>query len=199
MTLALTAADPTVDFSKYDSDGDGQIDMIYFIFAGQGANYTGGSEIWPHKSDLPGLTFDGMRTGTYACSAELSGAENDVQIDGIGTICHEFSHVLGMVDEYDTDYQGTGGEADHPNTWSLMSMGCYLNHGRTPVGYSAYERIQAGFMEPEEITASDTYSLPDLETSGKAFRISSIVGDEFLFLKTDSLQNGTRHFPDTEC
>lgn len=183
ISLALSAADQSVDFSKYDSDGDGLIDMVYFIFAGQGANYTGGSEIWPHKSEIPGLRFDGVGTWTYACSAELSGQPGQVQIDGIGTVCHEFSHVLGMVDEYDTDYQGSGGEADHPNTWSLMSMGCYLNHGRTPVGYSAYERIQAGFLDPEEIQESGTYSLPAFESSGKAFRINSIVGDEFFILE----------------
>lgn len=183
ISLALTAADPLVDFSKYDSDGDGRIDMVYFIFAGQGSNYTGGSEIWPHKSEIPGLEFDGVSTWTYACSAELSGTSGQVQIDGIGTICHEFSHVLGMVDEYDTDYQGTGGESDHPNTWSLMSMGCYLNYGRTPVGYSAYERIQAGFLDPEEITESGDYNLMAFETSGKAFKINSIVGDEFFILE----------------
>ena len=183
MSLALTAADPLVDFSKYDSDGDGLIDMVYFIFAGQGSNYTGGSEIWPHKSEIPGLQLDGVGTWTYACSAELSGQPNQVQIDGIGTICHEFSHVLGMVDEYDTDYQGTGGESDHPNTWSLMSMGCYLNYGRTPVGYSAYERIQAGFLDPEDITESREYDLPAFESSGKAYRINSIVGDEFFILE----------------
>ncbi|MGN0237852.1 MAG: M6 family metalloprotease domain-containing protein, partial [Lepagella sp.] len=181
--LAMNAADPLVDYSNYDSDGDGKIDMVYFIFAGQGSNYTGGSEIWPHKSEILGMQYDGVYTGTYACSAELSGQPNQVQIDGIGTICHEFSHVLGMVDEYDTDYEGSGGEADHPNTWSLMSMGCYTNYGRTPVGYSAYERIQAGFLQPEEITQSGSYSLPDFETSGKAFLINSIVGDEFFILE----------------
>ncbi|MGM9861121.1 MAG: M6 family metalloprotease domain-containing protein [Muribaculaceae bacterium] len=183
ISLVVAAADPLVDFSQYDSDGDGRIDMFYVIFAGQGSNYTGGSEIWPHKAELPGVVVDGVSTWTYACSAELSGAANEVEIDGIGTICHEFSHVLGMVDEYDTDYSLSGGEADHPNTWSLMSMGCYLNHGRTPVGYSAYERIQAGFMEPEDITLSGAFSLSALESEAKAFRINSIVGDEFFIIE----------------
>lgn len=195
ISLALTAADPLVDFSRYDSDGDGQIDMVYFIFAGQGSNYTGGSEIWPHKSEIPGLQFDGVSTWTYACSAELSGAPGQVQIDGIGTICHEFSHVLGMVDEYDTDYQGTGGEADHPNTWSLMSMGCYLNHGRTPVGYSAYERIQAGFLDPEVIQQSGVYSLQPFETTGNALRINSIVGDEFFILENRQPEKWDKALP----
>lgn len=183
MSLSLNAADAEVDFSKYDSDGDGKVDMVYFIFAGEGSNYTGGKEIWPHKSELHGMVYDGVEIGTYACSAELSGPAGQGEVDGVGTICHEFSHVLGMVDEYDTDYSGTGGEADHPNNWSLMSMGCYLNHGRTPVGYSAYERIMAGFITPETITESGTYSLPAFETSGKAMMIESMVGDEFFILE----------------
>lgn len=183
MSLSLKAADAEVDFSKYDSDGDGRVDMVYFIFAGEGSNYTGGKEIWPHKSDLHGIYLDGVEIGTYACSAELIGLPGQSEVDGVGTICHEFSHVLGMVDEYDTDYSGTGGEADHPDAWSLMSMGCYLNHGRTPVGYSAYERIMAGFITPEEIAVSGTYSLPALETSAKAMMIESMVGDEFFILE----------------
>ena len=53
-----------VDYTKYDADGNGYVDMVYLIFAGVGSN-TGEADdhIWPHKS----TTFVG-RFRTSACS-----------------------------------------------------------------------------------------------------------------------------------
>ena len=61
-------------------------------------------------------------------------------IDGIGTVCHEFSHVLGLPDFYDTDYEDNG-QSNDPGDWSVMAGGSYMNNNsRTPVGYPLYER-----------------------------------------------------------
>lgn len=48
---ALNAVDPDIDFSKYDWNGDGQVEQVFFIYAGLG-QANGGDEntIWPHKS-----------------------------------------------------------------------------------------------------------------------------------------------------
>ena len=74
-------------------------------------------------------------------------------LDGIGTICHEFSHVLGLADHYDTDYEENG-ESNHPGVWDIMSGGSYLNYGLTPSGYNAFERYLLGFTTPAEIPMS---------------------------------------------
>lgn len=146
---ALQNADDMVDYSKYDSDGDGKVDMVYFIVAGYGSSYSGNNSgyLWAHKwsfeyTDMPKL--DGVRFGVYACSVEFYGWESQNRriLDGIGTICHEFSHVLGLPDEYDTDY-ATNGQSHHPGAWSVMAGGSYNQYGRLPVGYSAYERYSA--------------------------------------------------------
>lgn len=77
------------------------------------------------------LTLDGVKINSYACSAELS----NTGIDGIGTICHEFSHCLGYPDLYDTDYTGNFGMS----SFDLMDYGGYNGDGFCPAGYTAYE------------------------------------------------------------
>lgn len=186
---ALQAADGMVDFSKYDTDGDGTVDMFYIIYAGYGSNISGNDEayIWPYASSMAyfDIRLDGVRMGRYACSTELCASERYGQktLDGIGTICHEFSHVLGLPDLYDTDYSDNG-QSDDPGVWSVMAGGGYLDNSRTPAGYGAYERYAAGFMQPETLTEKDrTYTLEPINTSNKAYRIDSSVDKEFFLLE----------------
>ncbi len=189
----LKAVDDQVDFSRYDTDDDGVVDMIYFLFAGPGSNNAGNDQrlIWPHASQIYNpygswwdytLKMDGVSFGRYACGVELLGEASYNLLDGIGTICHEFSHVLGLPDFYDADYGESGGESIHPGSWSVMSGGNYNNYSRTPAGYSLYERTFLGFTEPEVINAEGTYTLEALNTSHKGYRINSPVTNEyFLF------------------
>lgn len=190
---AIEAADSLVDFSQYDGDGDGEVDMVYFIFAGLGSNITGNDSrlLWPHASSIyrPNsgwnwqVVCDNVALGRYACSTELFGTNERSIIDGIGTICHEFSHVLGVMDFYDTDYEGSGGQSSHPSTWSIMAGGSYENNSRTPVGYTAYERYAMGFATPELISEEGSYTLPDLAETNKCFRLNTPVKNEFFLLE----------------
>lgn len=195
---ALEAADDDIDYSVYDRDGDGYVDMVYFIFAGLGSHFTGNDSrlFWPHRSviynpaatgwDDWAIVKDDVVFYDYASSVELtgySGYPNSITIDGIGTICHEFSHVLGLPDFYDTDYERSGGESNHPGEWSIMSGGSYNNNGRTPVGYSLFERYAVGFAEPETITAEGSYTLPELNSCNTGFRLNTKVGREFFFFE----------------
>lgn len=184
---AINQADADVDFSQYDNDGDGYVDNVYFIVAGYGANYGNDSRLWwPHRSVLYGISMkDGVRFGNYASSVELFGVANypsSVHIDGIGTFCHEFSHVLGLPDFYDTDYDGTGVESMHPAEWSVMAGGSYQNEGRTPVGYSLYERTALGYASPVVISSEGTRTLEQIGASNTGYRINTPVSNEyFLF------------------
>ena len=192
---ALNQADNDVDFSDYDGDNNGKVDLVYFIIAGNGANYSGnnGNLWWPHRSIIYDynnrwpVRKDGVLLWDYASSVELSGWTSDpssVKIDGIGTICHEFSHVLGLPDFYDTDYEGSGGESNHPGNWSIMSGGSYFNDGRTPVGYSLYERYSVGFTdEPEVINESGDYTLEPLYLNQKGYRLNTPNSNEFFLLE----------------
>ena len=195
VAAAVNAAAADVDFSQYDGDGDGMVDLVYFIFAGNGANYQGNNKglWWPHRSivyDVDNNSYirrNGVYIYDYASSTELSGytsQPSSVKIDGIGTICHEFSHVLGLPDFYDTDYEGSGGESNHPGDWSLMAGGSYLNDSRTPVGYSLYERYAVGFTEePPVITEHGSYTLQPLCSSFTGYRINTPVRNEYFLLE----------------
>ena len=52
---AAIAADPDVDFTPYDNDGNGYVDAFIVIHAGAGGEVTGDSnDIWSHKWTLDG-------------------------------------------------------------------------------------------------------------------------------------------------
>lgn len=148
---ALQAADADVDYSRYDWDGDGEVDQVYIIYAGYGEAQGGPAEtIWPHASNIGsyGLVLDGVRLGSYACGNELRGNRGTL-LDGNGTLCHEFSHCLGLPDDYDVNYSGNYGTGN----FDLMCSGSYNNDGCTPAGYNAWQRWACGWLTPEEITS----------------------------------------------
>lgn len=159
----LEKVDDKVDFSRYDADGDGEVDMVYLVYAGYASSYQGNDErlIWPHAGSMYDsddesscIYYDGKRMGRFACSAEIFGweQENERMLDGLGVIVHEFSHVLGFADHYDT----SNGYQEHPNAWDVMAAGNYNGtYNRTPAGYNSYEKAVAGFIAPLDITDFD--------------------------------------------
>ena len=193
----INQADADVDFKKYDGDGDGIVDLVYFVFAGNGSNYAGNDKRlwWPHRSRLYRVTNDnklyylvkdGVVFSDYASSVELYGYTTQpktVKIDGIGTICHEFSHVLGLPDFYDANYE-TDGQSNDPNEWSVMASGSYKNYSRTPVGYSLYERWSVGFCDaPETIDVKGDYTLEPLPENQKGFLLPTPLDTEFFLFE----------------
>lgn len=181
---------PTVDFSQYDSDNNGEVDMIYFIFAGYASSYSGNNSkyLWPHASNLGyyiQTLKDGKRLGRYACSTELYGWESsgDQYMNGIGTICHEFSHVIGYMDHYDT----TDGGNETPQTWDVMDAGSYNGQlGNCPAGYNAYERYTGGFLNPTKLTKDDhetVFTMQNLQEAPEAFMIKTSVNKEYFLVE----------------
>lgn len=164
-----------VDFSKYDNDNDGKIDLIYIIYAGY-AEAQGGpaNSIWPHAWNLGSaglgiIRIDGKRIYSYACSSELRG-NTGTNMDGIGTFCHEFSHCLGLPDIYDTQYSGMVGMG----SWSPMDYGSYNNGSRTPAGYSAYERYSVGWLTPTVLeNPQKEIKLLPMNTANQAYMLVS--------------------------
>ena len=159
------AAAEGIDFSPYDWDGDGQMEMVFVVYAGRGEATGGGDDtIWPHKGRMTNPVKCGNKTLTnYACSNELSVSN---EVDGIGTICHEFSHCFGYPDAYDTNYTGLYGMG----TWDLMCQGNYNGNGFTPAGYTAYEKYAAGWITPIELKENTSVSgMKPLAEGGDAY------------------------------
>ena len=194
---SLDSIDNDVDFSQYDTDGDGFVDMVFFIVAGYSASYGGNNSdyLWPHKyylfsPDWHFYNYDGVNIGTYACSTEIYGWEayGYTIPAGIGTITHEFSHVLGLPDLYDTDYS-TGGQSNHPDDWDVMAGGSHMNYGRIPVGYSIFERYALGWATPTEITSTGNYMLNNVTTHNEGYILRTPVEHEY-FIMENRQQSG---------
>ena len=196
---ALLAADAEVDYSDYDSDGDGYVDMVFFLVAGLSANYSGNNEdyLWPHMYYLYGAPIiDGVGFGLYACSTEIAGWEGSwADVNGIGTFCHEFGHVLGLPDLYDTDYSGSGGESRNPGEWSIMAGGSGSNFGRNPVGYSLYERYALGFTNPHLISENGEYTLHALDESNVGYRLNTPTENEFFLIENRQAGKWDKYLP----
>lgn len=186
---ACQALDDEIDFSEYDSDGDGKVDNVYIFYAGYG-EASGGSDdsVWPHSWDLSSagasLTLDGKRIEHYACSNEVEG---NGSYDGIGTFCHEYGHVLGLPDLYATSYTW----AFTPGAYSLMDYGSYNNNSRTPPALSAYERYELNWLEPIAIEPTDTIvQLPHIMDSNMAYIIRVGRSSNEYFLLENRQQTG---------
>ena len=200
---ALEALDGEVDFSQYDTDGDGTVDMVFFLVAGYGSDYSSNNRdyLWPHMYNLEDSpVLDGVNFSLYACSTGMNGAEpeygiNRTTIAGIGTFCHEFSHVLGLPDLYDTDYAGSGGSSKHPMTWSIMASGFKNNYARNPAGYSLYERYALGFAQPAMIQAEDTISIPALASSNVGYRMNTVNDGEYFLIENRQAIKWDKNIP----
>lgn len=161
-----------VDFTQYDNDNDGYVDFVFVIYAGYGEADGGASTtIWPHSWNLLSAgtqcKVDGKTVDLYACGNELDFYSK--KHTGIGTFCHEFSHVLGLPDLYVTN------TSSHTtmNEWDIMDYGPYNNEGNTPPSFSAYERFFMGWLQPRLITEPENIQLNDLQTSNEALLIST--------------------------
>jgi M6 family metalloprotease-like protein len=150
---AVTAG---VDFSQYDSDGDGKVDNVAIIYAGYDQAESGVADaIWARQASAENLniSYNGAKISSYTCSPELKGCSGAV-MDGIGVFCHEFSHSLGLMDMYDTNGEEEGASLGLWKTLSIMDMGCYSNNGNTPPYYCAIEREMLGIGDVIDLASS---------------------------------------------
>jgi len=199
---ACRILDQEIDFRNYDRDGDGVIDNVYIFYAGPGAA-TGGdpaTSVWQHAADIEAITgerfvFDGVRLNHYACSNEyrnVRGTDGNVErhTEGIGTVCHEFSHVLGLPDIYDTTGMNTT-----CGDWSLMDTGCHLNSSRTPPRMNAYERSMLGWIEPRHIGSEPESVVLREIAQNDACMIATENPDEYFLLENRRLIGWDSYLP----
>ena len=194
---ACRKLDPQVNFSDYDLDGDGDVDMVYMVYAGFGeADSDDEDAIWPHQWFLYSggginLRLDGKRVDRYACGPELNG---DAKQDGIGTICHEFGHAIGLPDFYDPDddENGTCRTLLH---YSLMDAGSYNNDGWTPPYLNVVERIMLGWLDESALQTfpvNGTYTLEPVQ-SDKAYKTPTDVDGEYFVYECRSADGWDRY------
>ena len=191
---AVAAADPLVDFSQYDVDGDGFVDNLVVIHAGEGAELTGSSgDIWSHKwSTVAPISVDGVQVSTYTTEPEYWVASGDMTT---GVFAHEMGHVLGLPDLYDRDYTSEG-----IGDWSLMAGGAWNGStwpgGDSPARMDAWSSAQLGWLQPQTLTTTpSTRTVPTVGSSRStsAYRVypgGATSGPEY-FLVENRQQTGT--------
>lgn len=182
-----------INWADYDYDGDDTVDFVYVFYAGKGESDGGAAaSIWPQAGNLATpLSLGGKYVRHYAVSNERSGSASSYALDGIGTFCHEFCHVLGLPDIYQT-VQGT--TLSTPSYWDLMDIGVYDcadatygNSSCTPPYLNALERYTLGWLTP---TTLDSGRSPiSLANIGKntALILPSSHDSEFFLLENRQL------------
>jgi len=158
----LKAHETGCNFANYDENKDGTVDNINVIFAGYSEASGGGANcIWPNQWNLKDCRncggkyyLDGKRLLTYSCSAELRGSSG-ANSAGIGTFCHEFSHIVGMPDYYDTKYGDNYKNDMTPGCWSIMDAGNYNNNGQSPPLYSVFDKCYMGWASTPALLAKN--------------------------------------------
>lgn len=193
---ACKAADKDVDFSRYDADGDGMVDLVYIIYAGYPASMSGNpNDIWPKSGPGNGSfgTYDGKKVCRYGVHAELNfgrelNQKNGFLLSGIGLFCHEFSHTLGLPDLYPT-VDASKVDNQNPEMWDLMDGGEYTyNGGYCPTPYSPWEMDAMGWATPIEL--SDEKQTVTLKSYGKERIAYKIKGENNEYLLLQNIQIG---------
>ncbi|MDO8896765.1 MAG: M6 family metalloprotease domain-containing protein, partial [Bacteroidales bacterium] len=194
---AVNLADPSVNYSNYDNDGDGWVDGVYMIYAGYGED-AGASPntIWSHAWYLiTPLYKDGVYISRYSCSPELRG-NSGTTITAIGVICHEFGHVLGAPDYYDTDY-ATGGQYTGTGQWDMMAEGSWNNNGVTPAHHNGYTKVYYyQWASATTLSTGQNITLSNASQNSNSFyRYNTTTTNEFFLLENREMHLFDSYIP----
>ena len=151
---ALTVFCSNNSLAPFDTDGDGFVDGIFLIHAGGGAEAEPNptkrkNMIWSHKWTLP-TPFSNSGVKVFAYSTEPEDGK-------VGVFCHEFGHVLGLPDLYDTSNRSEG-----VGDWCLMGGGSWGGGGNNPTRMSCWCLARLGWAKPKVLTGTKKLSIPTL-------------------------------------
>lgn len=217
---AVAAADADIDYCTYDIDGDGNVDHVIVVHAGQGEEGGVGSDwtIWsyyywglpygPYDID-PGDCPSGVNVNTGLIVPEYY---DDVDKFPLGTFCHEFSHSLGNPDLYDP----SAGAANVPDAddypvsdWCLMDHGSWSGPTGTaelPSHLMGWNKVGTGWVNVTVVPPTrDTtvYTIYDLESAspvlqgndGQVLKIKNPNGgDDFWFIEARHIREANTYF-----
>ena len=180
------------NLSNWDYDGDGTIDTFFVIHAGIGEEeYIDTDDIFSLRWSINYAYQSGRASHQYySYGGKIF---NDYTVEPeylfstgkppIGTFCHEYGHILGLVDLYDITYETVG-----TGTWSLMDLGSWgCNLSADPAPLLAWEKYYLGWLTPTTITPTarpQTFNFSDIESSKKAWKINlTDNGSQYLILE----------------
>lgn len=187
---AVLAANSSVNFATYDTNGNGAIEPrelhVVIIAAGYEAS-TGCGEptVWAHwyrsyyatPPVVDGKTVAGTESGGYTMFGEMQCGVTD-HMATIGVMVHELGHDIGFPDLYDTTSATVGGVGK----WSVMSYGSHNTTGSLPAGSvpplpDPFLRSLQGWSTPTAITGTNqNVTVPSATSSSTIYRAGDNPG-----------------------
>lgn len=133
---------PELDLSQFDRDGNGYVDSMVIINAGekQGDGYSiisYGGAIWFRES------YYGDYAGTSTnpeVNAYVTVNHEFLKDGNTAVLLHEFSHNFGLIDYYDVTYSG------------INAVGGFDMQSDNVGDWNAYSKLAAGWMDPQVVT-----------------------------------------------
>ena len=197
LKATLDKADQTIDFSQYDDDHDGYVDLVAFVQPEQGGECGGNNNMWSHRWVIEGaasqakgpadviqsgyLTNDGVRISDYVLQPALNcGSGTPISI---GVFAHEFGHALGLPDLYATGKSSDGKTNEGIGAWGLMGAGNW-NIPTSPSHMEAWSKMQLGWAPVVTVNANASHVVLDqIETQGSIIRLNIPGTSEYFLLE----------------
>ena len=179
-----------INFSEF-ADENNEVNNIIVFCAGKDEAQGGGEDcVWSHQWSLDeagiSLSLDGVKINHYLITTEMSlileGVRESYDFASIGTLCHEFSHMMGLMDYYDTDYEASGGYGNGMFvSTALMDGGNYNDDGKMPPHYNAVDYDDLGIGNCETLKAGD-YTLEPISKNRRFLKMETETeGEYYLF------------------
>ncbi len=178
----IELADKDIDFSKFDGNADGSVDCFIIIHSGQGAETLPYSyddsrccDIWSHAF----YTYINTQEGKTIRGGVVAAGISEIFPRGnMGLIAHEFGHLLGLPDLYDSGYSGGGVQSCGVGPYSLMGYGLYKGNplGTLPANLSPWEKIYLGWAFPKLVTSDFCEAISSTSYSKSFIKIQAYGG-----------------------
>ncbi len=188
------------NWSVYDNDNDGKIELVCVIFAGYGQNQGGANNtIWAKASFQNMMLNDDLYISRFNCCSELFHPQLPDYINGTGVFIHEFSHCMGLPDLYATKPEAYVNNQGM-ESWSIMDYGLYNRNGFAPAPYNAWEQEVMGWTEIEDarsLVADGDCLIADvmpLIEGGKAYKLVNSDNDRDYIVMENVQQRGLNQF-----
>ena len=167
ITLAVQEADKDVDFRQFDNNGDGYVEGVIVVHAGTGHEESGDpADIHSHSSNIAPILVDSVYVNRYTIQPEETAIGRGM--NAIGVFCHEWGHILGLPDLYDTDYSSQG-----VGRWSLMGSGNYNGSSRLPANLDAWSKDRLAWLDYTNVMANTTgVQIPAAAHNAVAYRLN---------------------------
>jgi len=167
MDEALAFLDKTMDLSKYDSDNNGTIDAVVLVTTLKNdgeADFYWAYRYWNYYTDNEDYyyEYDGVSANDYLWASyefiyedtSITGDYSDTSIVNPYTFIHEFGHILGAEDYYDTTYYGS-------------PLGGYDIMDSEVGDHNPYTKFNLGWITSSRLIVTDTSVTLTLEDFSK--------------------------------